>query len=224
MPGNRKHSQMVEHSKLKEKHEQEQKDEENHQARVNALQAMKRAEHDQREKSIPRLSRMLPKGPPMIRPETLVEEDSTINPSSSTVPESSFRVSGLERAFQRSFRRKTSGPTEAEKEDLEHIAADVRPRDDLLSPQLMDAPPEFRRKPSRFPTLGSAPKVQKDEVKNEDQVLPRDGLQNLQRHDAPPAFRRKPSIVSPGRSNPKAPSRATSAMPSLGSQTSDKKV
>jgi hypothetical protein len=207
---------MIEHSKRKEKQEQEQKDEENHQARVNALKAMKRAEHDQREKSFPRLSRMLPKGPPTNKPEPLLEEDSAMNISSTSVPESSFR--GLARAIQRSFRRGTSGPTKAEEEDEEQVAADVRPRDDLQSLQFKDAPPAFHRKPARFPSLGSDPEVEQDEVNNEDHVRPRDGLQNLQLRDAPPGFRRKPSIAPPGRPGPKAPSRATSAMPSLGSQ------
>ena len=75
MPGNKRHNEMVEHEQQKEKYDMKQQtSDDEHNARFEELQAMKRIEHDQREKSIPRFSRMLPKGPPVRKPASVDDE------------------------------------------------------------------------------------------------------------------------------------------------------
>lgn len=150
VPGNKRHNEMVEHEQQKEKYDMKQQtSDDEHNARFEELQAMKRIEHDQREKSIPRFSRMLPKGPPVSKPASVDDEkdESSLSLNSSLASmEESFR--GLERATQKSFRRSAQDVQDTEElEADDKVGSDVTRKVDLDSLQASGAPPAFRRKP-----------------------------------------------------------------------------
>ena len=152
LPGNKKHSEMIEHQ---EQLDQAQQDHNDHFARVEALKAMKRLEHDQRENSIPRLSRMLPKGPHARKPETIVEDisSSSLNSSDSSRI-GSFRRLG--RSIQKSFRNNASGSLKEDQELETTVEDDSRAIDDLKTLQVSDPPSAFSGMPSSAPLLISA--------------------------------------------------------------------
>ena len=152
LPGNKKHSKMIEHQ---EQLDQAQQDHNDHAARVDALKAMKRLEHDQRENSIPRLSRMLPKGPHMRKPETIVEDVSSasLNSSDSSRVES-FRRLG--RSIQKSFRNNTSGSIKADQRLESTAQAESCAREDENTLQESNSPSSLNRKPSSAPSQNPA--------------------------------------------------------------------